>query len=75
MNNIGLFAAALGLLGSVLGSYGIYSTIATRTAILRGGRRISRQRNPSLYWANFTALCLLVAISMALIYIGLKAFG
>jgi hypothetical protein len=43
--------------------------------VLRGGRRISLQRNPSLYWANFTALCLLVAISIGLIYIGLKAFG
>jgi len=53
-----------------LGAYGLYSTITRRAAVLRGGRRISWQRNPSLYWANFTALCVLVAISIALISLG-----
>jgi hypothetical protein len=72
---IGFFAAGLGLLGSLLGGYGLYSTITTRTAVLRGGRRVSLHRNPSLYWANFTALCVLVAISIGLIYLGLRAFG
>ena len=73
--DIGLFAAGLGLLGSVLGGYGLYSTITTRTAVLRGGRRVSLQSNPSLYWANFTALCVLIVISMGLIYLGLNSFG
>jgi predicted Co/Zn/Cd cation transporter (cation efflux family) len=72
---IGLFGAGLGLLGLVLGTYGLYSTITTRTAVLRGGRKVSLQRNPPLYWTNFTALCVLVAVSIGLIYLGLKGLG
>ena len=72
---IGLSAAFVGLLGLVLGGYGLYSTIATRTAVLRGGRRISLKRNPSLYCANLAALCVLVAVSTGVVYLGLKTFG
>ena len=71
----GLLAVGFGLLGFVLGCFGLYRTIATRNAVLRGGRRISLQANPSLYWTNFVALCILVAISISLIYVGLIGFA
>jgi hypothetical protein len=72
--SVGFFAAVFGALGSILGAYGLYGTIRTRTAVLRGGRRVSLLRSPSLYWINFAALCLLVVMSMGLIYLGLNGF-
>jgi hypothetical protein len=71
--SVGFFAAAVGALGSILGAYGLYGTMRTRTAVLRGGRRVSLLRSPSLYWVNFAALCLLVVMSMGMIYLGLNS--
>jgi len=65
-----MLISGLGVLGAIAGIYALAMTIATQAATLRGGRRISLKNEPSLYWANFAALCLLVIISAGLIYLG-----
>jgi hypothetical protein len=68
--NLGLLIGGMGLLGLLLGGIALVTTFATGTAILRGGRRISRTRNAGLYWTNVAALCLLLMMSGVMIFLG-----
>jgi hypothetical protein len=65
-----LLVSVLGAIGFYLAGFALLRTLVTRTAKLRGGRRISRWRNPRLYWTNLAALCATVLISAGLIYFG-----
>jgi hypothetical protein len=53
-------AGLLGLLGLGFASYTLSKTLRSGTARLRGGRRITRTRNPAQFWMNVLALCVLL---------------
>ena len=59
----------LGVLGLCASTLELAKTWRTGSARLRGGRRVLRARNPSLYWTNFTALCILLVLSLGLVYV------
>jgi hypothetical protein len=61
---------ALGVASFCGGAYGLMKTLTSGTARLRGGRRIRREKNPALYWANVVALGVLLVLSVVLIGIG-----
>jgi hypothetical protein len=65
-----LLVSGLGAIGFFFAGFALIRTLVTRTATTRGGRRISRWRNPGLYWTNLAALCATVLISAGLIYFG-----
>jgi hypothetical protein len=67
------YIAAVGALGLSLGVFALISTLVRGTAKLRGGRTISRTRNPRLYRANIVAILLLILISAGLVYLGVVA--
>jgi hypothetical protein len=62
------YVEILGVGGMCLGLYGLIHTFTSRAAVLRGGRRVTRERNPHLYWANVLAICALILISAGLAY-------
>jgi hypothetical protein len=63
--------AGLGILGICAGLYSLIQTAKAGRARLRGGRQVSLTRNPALYWINFAGLCLMVAMSAGLLYVGI----
>jgi hypothetical protein len=63
-----LLVSGLGAIGLAFAGVGLIRTLVTRNATLRGGRRISKWRNPRLYWTNLAALWLTVLICAGLIY-------
>ena len=65
-----LAVGLLGLIGLGFGSYTLSKTLRSGSARLRGGRRITRARQPLLFWANAVALCVLLAVSLGLIVAG-----
>jgi hypothetical protein len=65
-----LLISGLGAIGFLFAGVALVRTLVTRTATVRGGRRISRWRNPRLYWTNLAALCVTVLISAGLFYFG-----
>jgi hypothetical protein len=65
-----LLLCGLGFLGLILACFALARTLHSGAAKLRGGRRISRQRHAALYWANVAALCVLLLISIGLMYLG-----
>jgi hypothetical protein len=67
---VGSLIIGLGILGMIVGIYGLATTISTERATLRGGRKITRAHNPTLYWANVAAIGVLILISAGLIYLG-----
>jgi hypothetical protein len=67
----GKYIAVLGVVGLSLGVFALASTLIRGTAILRGGRGISRTRNPRLYGANIVGILALIIISAWLVYLGI----
>ena len=65
----------VGLAGLLLGGLGLTRTAISGAATLRGGRRILRRRQPILYWSNVGALCILVLLSVGLIFLGSTTAG
>jgi len=63
-----LLVTGLGVIGVLFAGFSLLRTLVTRTASVRGGRRITRWRNPRLYWTNLAALCMTVGIFAGLIY-------
>ena len=61
--------ALIGLVGLGLGGYALLKSLRTGTARLRGGRKITRERNPRLFWTNVIALCVLLALSLWLLFL------
>jgi hypothetical protein len=53
-------------------AYGIVKTLGSGTARLRGGRRVTRAKNPALYWTNVAALGVLMVLSLVVITIALQ---
>jgi hypothetical protein len=51
----------------------LVTTVKGGTARLREGRRITAARQPYLFRANLVALCVVVLIFIAMIYLGLTA--
>ena len=66
-----LILALLGVAGFALSAYSLQTTLKTGTAHLRGGRRITRTHNPSLFWTNVIGLCVALVMSLGLLYVGL----
>ena len=59
----------LGALGICASTFELVKTWRTGSARLRGGRRVLRTRNSGLYWTNFAALCVLLVLSLGLVYV------
>jgi hypothetical protein len=66
----GLLIVGFGLVGLLLGGWGLIRTAISEAATLRGGRKIAREREPGLYWCNVAALCMLILISVGLVILG-----
>jgi len=52
-------------------AYGLVKTLQSGTARLRGGRKVTRSKNPALYWANVAALAALMVLSLIVIGIAI----
>jgi len=48
-------------------AFGLVKTLRSGTARLRGGRKVTRTKNPVLYWTNVAALGVLMALSLIVI--------
>ncbi|HYM18894.1 MAG TPA: hypothetical protein VEU06_10045 [Micropepsaceae bacterium] len=66
-----LMLLTLGVLAFCMGAYAIMATLRSGTARLRGGRKVTRAKNPALYWTNVVALGVLMGLSLVLIGIAL----
>ena len=64
-----LILAAAGSAGLWLGVRALAKTLNTGKARLRGGRWITRSRNPGLFRSNVAALCTLILLMLCLLYI------
>ena len=58
-----------GSAGLWLGARTLVKTLETGKARLRGGRTITRARNPGLFRTNVAALCTLILLMLCLLYI------
>ena len=67
-----LFLIALGVVGSVLGVTTLVTTINRGSARLRGGRRVTRLRQPYLFRANVVALWFAILVFVGMLYLGLS---
>ena len=65
----------LGLLVLGFGGYTLSKALRSGAARLRGGRRITRTRNPVQFWVNVAALCVVLALSLGLLVAGVTGHG
>jgi hypothetical protein len=70
----GLPALLLGAAGLALWAFVLWRTLRTGTATLRGGRRISIERQPALYWLYVAAIGVSAIVPLIVLYFGFVAW-
>ena len=65
-----LLLIALGAVGLWLGSVALWRAMRSGQARLRGGRMVTRRRNPGLFYSNLVALGAFLAASLFVILAG-----